>query len=291
MEFLGTMKRLVSFGACRALARLRRTCSPYAPCTTSHSSPDWGSCRPKRTESPLKPSVSGDSVRLANCAAQAVRLFVFWEDGTKLHGCGWRWCAMKANDVEMAQLFLRAERMRMCAISSCERTRKILRRHVERGEVVRPARGMYARAAYWSGLSKPEKMLHVMRTAQSIHPDWVFCHESAAVAFGLPVSYERLGAIHVATTRSNRNANSKTVRWHVVAEDESVIVQGLRVTSLQRTVFDCMRYASVGAGQARSFPMLGASAAISKERHMPCGRCTTLMPVAKAVANPSRAPR
>ena len=39
-----------------------------------------------------------------------------WEDGTKLHGCGWRWCAMKANDVEMAQLFLRAERMRMCAI-------------------------------------------------------------------------------------------------------------------------------------------------------------------------------
>lgn len=37
-------------------------------------------------------------------------------------------------------------------------------------------------ATYWSGLSKPEKMLHVMRTAQSIHPDWVFCHESAAVA-------------------------------------------------------------------------------------------------------------
>ncbi len=138
----------------------------------------------------------------------------------------------------------------MCAISSCERTRKILRRHVERGEVVRPARGMYARAAYWSGLSKPEKMLHVMRTAQSIHPDWVFCHESAAVAFGLPVSYERLGAIHVATTRSNRNANSKTVRWHVVAEDESVIVQGLRVTSLQRTVFDCMRMADFGQALA-----------------------------------------
>ena len=157
---------------------------------------------------------------------------------------------MKANDVEMAQLFLRAERMRMCAISSCERTRKILRRHVERGEVVRPARGMYARAAYWSGLSKPEKMLHVMRTAQSIHPDWVFCHESAAVAFGLPVSYERLGAIHVATTRSNRNANSKTVRWHVVAEDESVIVQGLRVTSLQRTVFDCMRMVDFGQALA-----------------------------------------
>lgn len=157
---------------------------------------------------------------------------------------------MKANDVEMPQLFLRAERMRMCAISSCERTRKILRRHVERGEVVRPARGMYARAAYWSGLSKPEKMLHVMRTAQSIHPDWVFCHESAAVAFGLPVSYERLGAIHVATTRSNRNANSKTVRWHVVAEDESVIVQGLRVTSLQRTVFDCMRMVDFGQALA-----------------------------------------
>ena len=264
-----------------------------------------GSCRPKRTEHPCRSNRPfGDSVRLANCAAQAVRLFVFWEDGTKLHGCGWRG-GIKRTMSKWPELFLRAERMRMCAISSCERTRKILRRHVERGEVVRPARGMYARAAYWSGLSKPEKMLHVMRTAQSIHPDWVFCHESAAVAFGLPVSYERLGASccddpiepqcefedrSVARCRRRRIRHCAGTPCDAAAEDRLRLHAhgGFRVGPWPLRI---SRYASVGAGQARSFPMLGASAAISKERHMPCGRCTTLMPVAKAVANPSRAPR
>lgn len=104
-------------------------------------------------------------------------------------------------------------------------------------------RGMYARASYWSELSKPERALHVLRTAQVMHPEWVFCHESAAVAFGLWVSYDRLDEVHVAMSRSSRNANSKSVRWHVVEDDEPVVVCGLRVTSLPRTVFDCMRTA------------------------------------------------
>lgn len=107
---------------------------------------------------------------------------------------------------------------------------------------------MYARSSYWAVLSKPQRLLHIMRTMQGLHPDWVFCHESAAVAFGLSVSYERLGAVHVATSRSSRNASSKDVRWHVVSDDEFVVVQGLRVTTLERTVLDCMRTA--GFGQA-----------------------------------------
>ena len=68
-----------------------------------------------------------------------------------------------------------------------------------------------------------------------------FCHESAAVAFGLSVSYSSLDVVHVATSRSRRNVSSKSVRWHVISGDEPVVVRGLRVTSLSRTVFDCMR--------------------------------------------------
>ena len=157
---------------------------------------------------------------------------------------------MKANDAEMARLFSRAERMGMCVVSHCERTRSILRRYLESGKVVRPARGIFARTSYWDGLSRREQALHVLRTMQDMHPELVFCHESAAVAIGLSVSYERLDAVHVATTRSHRNANSKGVRWHVVADDKYVVVRGLRVTSLQRTVFDCMRTADFGQGLA-----------------------------------------
>ena len=92
-------------------------------------------------------------------------------------------------------------------------------------------------------MPKPQQMLHVLRTLQSLHPDWVFCRESAAVAFGLPVSYERFDAIHIVTSQSNRNPSSEGVRWHVVDDDVPVVVQGLRVTSFERTVFDCMRHA------------------------------------------------
>lgn len=148
---------------------------------------------------------------------------------------------MKANDAEVSRLFLQAEHSGMCLVAPSRRICDVLRRKIQRGDVVKPARGMYARDPYWRALSKPRRTLHVMRTMQSLHPNWVFCHESAAVAFGLPVSHEKLGEVHVAMSRSQRNANSKGIRWHVVEHDELAVVQGLRVTSLPRTAFDCMR--------------------------------------------------
>lgn len=129
----------------------------------------------------------------------------------------------------------------MCLAPSSEQVRSNLRRRVERGEVVRPARGMFARTTYWNALTRSRQMLHMMRTMQDAHPDWVFCHESAAAAFGLAVPYERLRSVHVSTSRSVRNASSKGVRWHVVEGDGTAVVRGVRVTSLARTVFDCMR--------------------------------------------------
>lgn len=93
-------------------------------------------------------------------------------------------------------------------------------------------------------------MLCMMRAMQTLHPSWVFCYESAAVAFGLPVSYERLDKVHVVASRQNRNAVSESIRWHVVENDEFSIVQGLRVTSLPRTVYDCMRTENFGQALA-----------------------------------------
>ena len=131
----------------------------------------------------------------------------------------------------------------MCLVPGGSRIREALRRQMQHGKVLRPMRGSYARAAYWRALSKPQQVIHILRTLQNLHPDWVFCHESAAVVLGLPVPFEKLDFVHVATTLANRNAAAGIVKWHIVDRNEPVIVQGLRVTSLQRTVFDCMRTA------------------------------------------------
>ena len=149
----------------------------------------------------------------------------------------------KTNDAEMMRLFSEAEQRKTCLVPPSPRVRETLRRHVKQGKAVHPARGMYARASYWRSLSKPQQALWILRAMQTLHPTWTFCHESAALAFGLSVSHEKLNEVHVVTSPSSRNASSESVHWHIVQNDEPVIVQGLRVTSLARTAFDCMRTA------------------------------------------------
>lgn len=144
-----------------------------------------------------------------------------------------------------------------------------------------------------------------MRALQELHPNWVFCHESAALAFGLPVPFERIDAVHVVTSQSNRNASSGTIRWHIVRDDEFTTVQGLRVTSITRTVYDCMRTAHfkqalavadgalrlTGERPTRSSHDSSAWAAGMPACDTRSGRCTTPTRTAKARENPSRAPR
>lgn len=149
----------------------------------------------------------------------------------------------KTNEVELVRLFSRAERNRTCLVPPNPRIREILRRQVDRGKVVRPARGMYARVSHWQALSKRQRTIYLSRTLQELHPQWVFCHETAAAAYGLPVSLESLSVVHVASSRPNRNPSSGIIRWHVVNDDVPASVDGLRVTSLTRTTFDCMRTA------------------------------------------------
>ncbi|WP_080798399.1 type IV toxin-antitoxin system AbiEi family antitoxin domain-containing protein [Arabiibacter massiliensis] len=148
---------------------------------------------------------------------------------------------MKTNDGEMALLFSQAESRGTCVVPSDTRIRESMRRQVERGKAVRPVRGAYARASYWNALPRRERALHKMRSLQELHPDWVFCHESAALAYGLPVTLDRLDNVHVITSQRNRNATCGAIRWHIVENDRAIEAGGLRVTSLTRTVFDCMR--------------------------------------------------
>lgn len=156
----------------------------------------------------------------------------------------------RTNNAELARLFSHAEREETCLVPSSPRIRESLRRQLEREKAVRPARGMYARSPYWHTLSKSQQALHILRTMQKLHPHWTFCRESAAIAFGLPVAFESPQTVHVATSKASRTSSSGIVAWHIVENDRPVIVQGLRVTSLTRTVFDCMRTADFGQALA-----------------------------------------
>lgn len=156
----------------------------------------------------------------------------------------------RTNDAELARLFSHAEREQICLVPSSPRIRESLRRQLEQAKAVRPARGMYARSPYWRALAKPQQALHVLRTMQALHPHWTFCRESAAIAFGLPVAFESLQTVHVATSKANRTSSSGIVAWHIVDNDRPVVAQGLRVTSLTRTVFDCMRTEDFGQALA-----------------------------------------
>lgn len=55
----------------------------------------------------------------------------------------------------------------MCLTPPNQRLREALRRRVERGEVIRPARGMYARAPYWNAITRPPaNSLHLAYVAE-----------------------------------------------------------------------------------------------------------------------------
>ena len=161
---------------------------------------------------------------------------------------------------ELDRLFKASERKRSCLVASDARLRnllrrrvdagELLRRRVDAGEVVSPAKTLYARSSYWVRLRRHEQAVHVIRALQEKHPDWTFCRESAALAWGLPVSYAALDVAHVATRHYGRSSRDGLIRFHAEGDFEPKTVQGIRVTSLELTVMDCLRAASFTDGLA-----------------------------------------
>lgn len=161
----------------------------------------------------------------------------------------------RARNIEIDELLEKAERRGELLAVPDAAARRTLRYRVARGEAVSPAPGVFCRAAYWQGLERRRRALLVIRALQALHPEWVFCHGSAAVALGLPVSYEAIEKIHIVTSRRQRARSLAWLRRHTVEGDRIVVANGVRVTSPQRTVFDCMR----GAEFARALAVADAA--------------------------------
>lgn len=137
-----------------------------------------------------------------------------------------------------------------CLVPKTERVRAALRRRMGVGGIVSPERGMYARASWWEALRPDGRALAIMCGLQQLHPDWVFCGVSAALAHGADVSWGLLGKTHVVAPRKSWSVRSDALVWHEVdcSGDQPVVRSGVRVTSLRRTAFDCLRWLSFREG-------------------------------------------
>ena len=149
----------------------------------------------------------------------------------------------RAVDQELARLFSAAEHSGTCLYVTERCLRKSLERRVRDGSVACPHRSLYARAPYWRALRPDDQALHIIRGLQQAHPSWVFCAQSAGLAWGLPISYRNLTSIHV-ITGSHRQPADQSITAHALRDEPIQTVRGVRVTTLPRTVFDCLRTAT-----------------------------------------------
>lgn len=158
-----------------------------------------------------------------------------------------------------------AESERTCLVVFERDERRSLARRVNGGEsddgLVMPYRGMYARKSTWKALEPDERALWAIRGAAALHPSWTFCNVSAALVHGLGVAWDSLGKLHVASTNSNRATSTNETERHYIAKPRFQKIDGVAVTDLISTVFDCLR--SLPRGQAVAV----ADSALAKTGH------------------------
>lgn len=117
-----------------------------------------------------------------------------------------------------------------------------VRRQLQRGELVGVRRGRYVAG----GLpTRPElrHLLHVHAAMTELAPDAVASHQSAAVVHGLPLWNADLTRVHATRDRRSGARRSPVTHLHAARldPDEVVVVTGVWVTSVARTVLDVAR--------------------------------------------------
>lgn len=123
-----------------------------------------------------------------------------------------------------------------------------LRTAVAGGLVQRAGRGLYLDLERWPELSDARHLLLAAAAARAV-PDSAVSHGSAALLHGLPNPRMRLPrpAVTVHDGSRSRSAGSwMTLFRGELADDDTVVVDGLSVTSAARTVVDTARHTRLG---------------------------------------------
>lgn len=118
------------------------------------------------------------------------------------------------------------------------------------GRLISPHRGLYVRPEAWSALGERDRALHLMRTLSRRHPGWVFCDISAGAAHGLSVPLKSLSRLHILTPAHAPTRSTDEICRHASSARASVMVDGIRMTTLEETTFDCLRRMGLRDGLA-----------------------------------------
>lgn len=131
-----------------------------------------------------------------------------------------------------------AEKDGRCCVPTSAAQRRAMR--ARSPEVIEPVAGLFARRSSWRGLDPATRTIWLMRGLARRHGNWAFCGASAAVAHGLPVTWSQLTHVFAATPPGTLGRSSPGIARRHLKERDEVLVGELRVTSLWRTVFDCL---------------------------------------------------
>lgn len=122
------------------------------------------------------------------------------------------------------------------------------------GELRRVRRGAYVAVREWEGWTTEERArARIVAVAAAAYDPPLFSHASAALLHGLPVVGPPDGRVHVTSGPApGGRSGGDVVRHTTVDPPGAVVVDGLRVTSVPRTVVDLARdagfLAAVAAG-------------------------------------------
>lgn len=160
--------------------------------------------------------------------------------------------------------FEKAELMGACLVPTCSNDARALRSAAEdvsnirtmdykketchSGEYVSPFPGLYLRGAYWLGLREDEAALHVIKGLALKYPTWTFCSHSAALLYGIDVSWELLNEIHLACPRGGRARNRRGIIHHSLDVGTVSYPNGVRAVDVREAVFSSLCSVPFGLG-------------------------------------------
>lgn len=146
--------------------------------------------------------------------------------------------------------FIEAERACSCVIPSSANEARRLRYATKSGKLFEVFQNVFARPEYWATLKQKQRALHILRTEHAAHPTWVFCGPSAALIYGLSVSYHLLSEVHILTSRQSHSRSSNGICRHISTGQVTAVVREMPVTTLMQTVYDCLRTTDFKNGMA-----------------------------------------
>lgn len=121
---------------------------------------------------------------------------------------------------------------------------RVVERAVRHGDVRRLARGVFVAESLWRQASRRDRHLLLVDAALRRQPEAVVSHHSAALLHGLPTPWRLPNWVALTTNGSTRTATPQTMLRLEPAELTQAHVDhrsGLTVTSVDRTVIDCLR--------------------------------------------------